>query len=103
MVWLFQHTAQFPRHERFRLAKRIDDTMFDFHRHLIDAVRKPDSLSHLKTADQALFLLRTYLRLSMEMRYISNDQYRYCAEKLDEIGKLLGGWLKKAGPSERSE
>lgn len=102
MLWLLQHTAKFPRHERFRLAKRIDDALFDFHVHLVCAARSMDALPHLQAADQTLFLLRTYLRLSLEMGYTTGSQFKYCAERLDEIGRLLGGWLKKAGPPERS-
>ncbi|MCD4754047.1 MAG: diversity-generating retroelement protein Avd [Anaerolineaceae bacterium] len=102
IVWMLQHTAKFPRQERFRLAKRIDDSLFDFHLHLVDAARNDSTCEHLRTADRSLFLLRTYLRLSWELKYTSNDQFHYCAEKLDEIGKLLGGWIKKSCPSERS-
>lgn len=102
MVWLLQHTAKFPRHERFRLAKRIDDALFGFHNAISDATKTSTPYSDLQVADRMLLRLRFYLRLSLEMRYTSDRQYHYAAEKVDEIGRLLGGWMKKVGPLERS-
>lgn len=96
LLWLLQHTAKFPKHERFRLAKRIDDAMMDFHACLIRAARLHDTLSHLNAARVEFDKVQTYLRLSMELRYSSRDQFKYASEQLVEIGNLMGGWLKKA-------
>lgn len=96
MVWLLAHTGKFPKAERFRLAKRVDDALFDFHKHLTVAVYRPDTRTHLQNADLHLNLLRAYLRLALELQYTSPKQYQYAAEHISEIGRLLGGWLKKA-------
>jgi hypothetical protein len=40
MAWLFDHTRKFARHERFRLATRIDDALFDFHECFLRAAQK---------------------------------------------------------------
>ncbi|HEY85776.1 MAG TPA: diversity-generating retroelement protein Avd [Chloroflexi bacterium] len=96
MGWLFAHTGKFPKSERFRLAKRIEDALFDFHKCLTAAVYRPDTRSQLKNADLHLNLLRAYLRLALELKHSSPRQYHYAAKHIDEIGKLLGGWLKKA-------
>lgn len=98
MIWLLAHTRKFPKDERFRLAKRIDDALFDFHKALIQAVYENRPAVHLPQADLHLQLLRTYLRLALELKYSNPDQFRFAAEHLDEIGKLLGGWKKKALP-----
>ena len=96
MVWLFDHTGKFPKSERFRLAKRIDDALFDFHKSLTAAVYRSDTRRHLQDADLHLNLLRAYLRLALELKYTAPKQYHYAAEQVNEIGKLLGGWIKKA-------
>ncbi|HLF28159.1 MAG TPA: hypothetical protein VJG32_17655 [Anaerolineae bacterium] len=31
LVWLLQHTAKFPKSERFRMAKRVEDSAFAFY------------------------------------------------------------------------
>jgi len=96
MVWLFEHTSKFPKHERFRLAKRIDDAVFDFHECLLRAAQADAAQIHLAEADVQLNKLRAYLRLAVEMKYTTPKQYQYAAGHTTEIGKLLGGWLKKA-------
>jgi len=96
MIWLLQHTGKFPHQERFRLAKRIDDALFEFHVALTCAVYETPPIAHLRRADLHLHLLRTYLRLALELKYTSPDQFRHATVHLDELGKLLGAWLKKA-------
>ncbi len=102
LLWLLAHTAKYPKVERFRLAKRIDDAALNFHANLLAAAKLPDTLTYLRQADVELDKLRTYLRLGLELKYTSEDQYRYAAEHLAEIGRLLGGWLKKVSPGDRS-
>lgn len=96
MLWLLNHTANFPKHERFRLGKRIDDALFDFHKLLFQAVYEQKTSDHLRQANLHLQLVRTYLRFALELKYTDPNQYHYAAEHLEEIGKLLGGWIKKA-------
>jgi len=100
MLWLFQHTAKFPKYERFRLAKRMDDALLDFHGYLLGAAKTADVRKNLACADVELDKLRTYLRLSLEMEHTSQKQFRYASEQVSEIGQLLGGWLKKASSAE---
>lgn len=95
LLWLIQHTEKYPKHERFRLAKRIEDAAFEFHACLLQAVNpRQDKAEQLANATVELNKLRTYLRLAVECRYTSHGQYGYIAQQLTEIGKLLGGWQK---------
>ena len=96
MMWLFEHTSKFPRHERFRLAKQIDDALFAFHDALLRASDAAHATEHLREADFQLNKLRTYLRLAVEMKYTTPKQFQHTAEHTSELGRLLGGWLKKA-------
>ena len=95
MKWLLEHTAKFPKHERFRLAKRIDDALFDFHACLVLASQS-NAKENLSAANNHLNLLRAYLRLAVELKYTTPKQYQHTAEHTSEIGRLLGGWMKKA-------
>lgn len=96
MLWLFQHTVSFPKHERFRLAKRIDDSLLNFHNLLVQASRAADKIAYLQQADVQLQLLRVYFRLAVELKYTTPEQYEHASSHLEELGKLLGGWQKKA-------
>ena len=31
MLWLLNHTEEFPKSERFRMARRLEESMFAFH------------------------------------------------------------------------
>lgn len=95
MKWLFEHTRKFPKSERFRLAKQIDDAMFAFHAAILAAANRPEQArEHLLQADLELSRLRAYLRLAMEMRYTAQGQFGFASQQTAELGKLLGGWLK---------
>ncbi len=95
MKWLFEHTRKFPKSERFRLAKQIDDAMFAFHAAILAAAYRPDQArEYLLQADLELSRLRAYLRLAMEMRHTAHGQFGFAAQQTAELGKLLGGWLK---------
>lgn len=96
MVWLLDHTRKFPRYERLRMTKRIDDALFDFHECLLCAVQSGEVRTYLLQADQHLDRLRAYLRLSVELKYTTPRQYQFASQHTTELGNLLGGWLKKA-------
>lgn len=97
LVWLLQHTARFPKSERFRLAKRVEDSAFRFYDLIARATKSGDQRrSVLLEADLELDRLRLNVRLCVELKLLTTAQYEYAAGLLVEIGKLLGGWLKMA-------
>ena len=100
LLWLCNHTEGFPKSERFRMARRLEDTAFGFYELLIEATRAGRrEYAVLLDADVALDKLRLYVRLSRDRDLTNPKQYKYAAEQLTEIGKLLGGWLKTLGRS----
>jgi hypothetical protein len=94
ILWLLQHTEKFPKSERFRLARRLEDGIFEFYEILIQAVRSRQKRRLLLLADLELEKLRLYFRLAHARKLSSQNQYHFASEALTEIGKLLGGWLK---------
>lgn len=94
ILWLLHHTEKFPKSERFRMARRLEDTAFDFYELLIKATRTNRPRAVLLDADLELDKLRLYVRLSHARGLTNQDQYQHIAKELVEIGKLLGGWLK---------
>jgi four helix bundle protein len=95
IIWLLDHTGKFPKSERFRMAKKLEDSAFQFYEYLIEATRSTRQKQRiLLNADLELEKLRLYIRLAQARKLTSQSQYHYAAEVLVEIGKLLGGWLK---------
>ena len=44
--------------------------------------------------DIEIEVLRTFLRLSLDQKYINLHKYEFWSKQLNEIGKMLGGWMK---------
>jgi len=52
---------------------------------------------HLQEADIRLRPLQDYIRMSLNLKFITLGQYEHVSRMTVEIGKILGGWRKKAG------
>ncbi|PKO63313.1 MAG: four helix bundle protein [Betaproteobacteria bacterium HGW-Betaproteobacteria-17] len=98
--WLIPMTVKFPRQQRFVLAARIQVTALDFQEQLIEAAQSDDPLPRLREADVTLIKLRTYLRLCQDLELLNPGQYAHAARMVSEVGRLLGGWLKKETDSQ---
>ncbi len=94
MLWMLQHTEKFPKSERFRLAKQLNECLFNFQNRLFTLVYAGDKQTTFAQADIELAKLRVYARLSREMALTSMKQYEYISSMTTEIGRLLGGWKK---------
>lgn len=94
LKWLLPATAKFPKQQRFVLARQIEDEAFAFHRALFRAAREPRPA--LAEADVHLAALRTYLRLACELKFLSVGQYEHSARLVEELGRLIGGWMRSA-------
>jgi hypothetical protein len=94
ILWLLDHTEKYPKSERFRLARRLEDSAFAFYDLLIQAARSKQKRRILLQADLELDKLRLYMRMAQQRRLASQSQYRFASGSLVEMGRLLGGWLK---------
>jgi len=78
------------------MAKRIEDAIIGLYDNLVYAIKLPAQKSEfLSQADADLERLKHYLRLCKDIELINLRQYEYAAGEMNEIGKMLGGWLKK--------
>jgi hypothetical protein len=93
--WLIPQTIKFPRQQRFVLAEAVQRTALRFQEELIEAAYAEEPLPALRRADVTLVKLRTYLRLCRDLELLAFNQYEHVARMVDEIGRLLGGWIKK--------
>lgn len=93
--WIMPVTMQFPRSQRFVMAQRLQQKSLAFHDHLVAAGRRQDVSYHLAEADVLLEQLRLNTRLCRDLTLLGPRQYEHAARLLDEIGRLLGGWIAK--------
>jgi len=98
ILWLVPRTLKFPREQRFVLAKAVQETALRFQERLIEAsaARGRPQQDILARADVELTKLRFYLRLSQDLNLLQQNQYYHVSAMVAEVGRLLGGWTKKA-------
>jgi predicted lipid carrier protein YhbT len=92
--WLIPVTVKFPRQQRFVLAQALQKTALELQEKLIEASFADQPRQVLQQADVTLTKLRFYLRLCRDLKLLSMGQYEHVARMVNEIGRLLGGWMK---------
>jgi len=95
--WLLRHTGKFPKSYRFSVAAKLENGILDFLEWTTTANMRRDKLPLLRRADEALARLRLLFRLSYDMRFVNLVSYEFGSKQLDELGRLLGGWMKNPG------
>jgi hypothetical protein len=94
-----QRTRKLPRDLRFVLGDRMLATTYNILDLLIEARYSKSRMRQLRRANLELERLRFQVRLCMEERLISIRQYEYIAERINEVGRLVGGWLRSGTKS----
>ncbi|MEW6031222.1 MAG: diversity-generating retroelement protein Avd [Chloroflexota bacterium] len=96
LTWLLPITNKFPTAHRHTFTKRLLDAAFDLREQLEAANHRMgnERIVYLKSADETLDRIRTYLRLAAKWEWLSQGQYQHVANMVAEIGRLLGGWRK---------
>lgn len=91
-----QALLNFPKAERYAMAADIKRSMYALYRLIIAANKKYYKKTTLQDADIELAVLRGFIRLAAnrELRYLPMHKYEIWAKMLDEIGRMLGGWMK---------
>ena len=98
-VWTCRHVARFDRGHRFTLGERLERQANRVLEGLLRA--RYDSRGRADLVRQVnveLELLRFQFRLAKDLRCLSLDGYGYSARVVNEVGQMVGGWLKKSGP-----
>lgn len=85
---------QFPKSERLALAGEVKLVMARMLRLIIQANKRYYKKTTLQDIDVEIATLRIYIRLSKDLGFLPFKKYENWAKILDEIGKMLGGWMK---------
>ena len=86
----------FPKKSRYSLGAKIDGLFLDAPELLFIASYMPreQKSPFLKRASAKLDTLKFFLQISWELKVLDNAKYTAISEPLNEIGKMLGGWVK---------
>lgn len=97
LTWLLPHCEKFPKAQRYWVVQRLGDAALDFQEALFHANAQRGEVreAHLRQADAYLTTLRLYLRLAYQWAWLSTGQYEHVSAMIEEIGRLLGGWIRQ--------
>lgn len=68
---------------------------------LVQAIFAKEKSGYLDAINQRLELLRVLWRLVQKRGWISLRQLHHIQGKLDEIGRMIGGWRRQLGQTKR--
>ena len=85
---------QFPKTEKFTLAAEIKLSMWRLLRLIVICNKRYYKKTTLQDLDAELDLLRSQVRISKELGFLPFKKYEVWSRHLDEIGRMIGGWLR---------
>ena len=97
ILWSCNHTSKFPRNHRFVLGERIERNLYNLVKTLIVAKYRKNRQRLLEEANSSLEVLRFQMRLAKDLQCLKVESYAFAAKSIDEIGRLVGGWLRSRG------
>ena len=96
ILYIYPVLVQFPKSEKFAMVAEIKKTCFEILRLITRANKEKQKLEHLRQLDASLELLRTQIRLSVDLKFIPTKKYEVISIHLAEVGKMLGGWIRSS-------
>lgn len=87
----------FPKTSRYSLGSKIDSLFLE----VIETIflagysGKTEKIIYLREASLKLDSLKFFLQVSWEIKALDNKKYIKLSEHFNEIGKMLGGWMKQ--------
>ena len=88
-----------PKAERFTLYERSENAILDMVETILEAgySKSAQKALVLERASVKLNVIRFFVRLLKETRAIDIKKYAILQEMIDEIGRMLGGWIRSIG------
>lgn len=85
-----------PKSSRYTIGGRIENKFLDLLEIAYTAyfTQKIEKAEKISECIFSLDIIKFLISIAWEGKLISNKQYETIALKLDEIGKMLGGWKK---------
>ncbi|MDP2831870.1 MAG: diversity-generating retroelement protein Avd [Pseudomonadota bacterium] len=92
--WMLPQLDKFPRARRFTLGERIESGLLFVLEKLVEAAYSRNRQALLHAANLRLEVVRHLWRLAYEAKAVAMKSWSHGAERMIELGKQIGGWLK---------
>lgn len=96
IIVLSEYIAKFPKKDRYTIGVKIENASFDFLALIMRANYGSGlmRINFLNEASITLDMLKIFVRLAKDKKSLQPNQYIILEERLYEIGRMLGGWIK---------
>jgi hypothetical protein len=96
LLYTLPQLSKFPKDQKYILGDRIESHLLDVLELLITSYysAREEKATHLKRVNLELEKLRHLIRLSSKLRCMSIKSYGVISEKVNEIGVMVGSWIK---------
>ena len=101
----YLYIDNFPKKSREVLGQKIESTILE----LVELISKAsfagqnEKINDLTSASVKLDFLKVLFRLTFDLKIIDQKKYILLEEKLQEMGRMLGGWIKSSKTPNRSQ
>ncbi len=99
--WLLVTTDRFPKSARFTFSDRLINLAFLIVEDLVEARYSRNKTMILRRANMNLEKLRIFIRICFETRVLPRKAYEQASYNINEVGKMLGGWMKQQDDNEK--
>jgi four helix bundle protein len=93
---LYLAVEKMPKKDKYTLGEKAQRSTMDLIELLLEAGYQ-EKFKKGPTLDQAavkLDLIKLIVRLAQDLKAMPTNKYLFLEEKLQEIGRMLGGWIK---------
>ena len=84
----------FPKTKRYTLGQKLDNLTLEIFELLFSIAFSQSKATTLQQISIKLDLLKILLRSAKDSQSLKDNKYLELQESLQEIGRMLGGWLK---------
>jgi hypothetical protein len=93
-LWVLERVRRYPKPWQTTLGLGTAESALSMTLLLLDAAYRRDKVDALRRANAAAQRLRLLLRMATDLRVLSPKQLEYAASGIDEVGRMIGGWLR---------
>ena len=93
MLW-YEYYQIIPKTHRYSLGQRIDTLFVEIMEALATAsfLLREEKIPYVRLAIRKVDTLKVFLMILWETKSLDNKKYIALSVKIDEIGRMLGGW-----------
>ena len=86
----------FPKKDRYTLGQRCEEYILQILEGIMLAAQttRNHKLPILELVSNKLDILKVFIRMASDLDVLSDKRYIVCQNHIQEIGKMLGGWIK---------